>query len=121
MYGSVPYALYAINSHWQDGGICTPDWHKQAKLDDADAQGWGSPCQVVIEDFTDSKIFGEIHEPGGMVALVHRANPIMTLYKLAEDVYSWGLCPACSIAVNKSLVCELNAIWNDLPRIFGVE
>lgn len=122
VYSKLFFTVYQIHLHWEaeGSGYCNWPRHKQAKIDKATEEGFNSPCEMALEDVNDH-IYSKVLEPKGIVALVLKADPIMTLYKLAKNVHDWSLCPDYSVMIKKLFVSRLNAVGDNLLQMFRLE
>ena len=121
-YAHIPFVLATALQHcYLDD--CTGNFHTEASIIEAISNGFVTPCRQLLFMLVEEKVVKveEMLDARSAVDIAHRANPLMKIAELTEDIESWGLCLLCQKTMREALIAKARSLWAELPKIFKLE
>ena len=123
-YAHISFVLATALQHSYLGD-CAGNFHTKDSINEAVSNGFATPCRQLLRRLVKEKVvkpeIEKMLNTRSAVEIAHRANPLMKMAELAEDISSWGLCLLCQETVKEALVQKARTLWAELPKIFMLE
>ena len=102
---------------------CTGNFHTKESIKHAVSNGFVTPCRQLLSKLIKEKVVKveDMLNARSAVDIAHRADPLMKMAELVEDIGSWGLCLLCQQTMREALGIKARSLWAELPKIFKLE